>query len=311
MPRSCISEASTSSIETNAEQAVPIITPISSSATEDSCVAASPVRPSRRHDSRKSTAAAASAPAPAPIATPHSGSSSEPPSAPSQSISRAPTDAPPDRPSTYGSASGLRVSNCINAPASAKAAPAPKPASTRGTRIFQRISGVAQPIPTNRPTTPTAAATSGERQHDDQQSKHPPVLVVRTRGRRSGCRASLVDPARVVAHRFVLTIERVQQARLETPFRREAIPHLEVGDQVGGQLGSSLGSRPDVQQVCAGTPRPAGPLRPKRCLVGGPARQALDLSHRPAHRGSRWSLSRRPRRCDGAPPTSRLAASPD
>ena len=63
-------------------------------------------------------------------------------------------------PSTYGSASALRVSSCISAPASASAAPAPKPASTRGTRICQKISG-------------DAAARSGEPASDaERRSGH-------------------------------------------------------------------------------------------------------------------------------------------
>ena len=46
----------------------------------------------------------------------------------------APTAAPPDNPSTYGSASGLRSSTCIKAPATANRPPVAKAARVRGRR---------------------------------------------------------------------------------------------------------------------------------------------------------------------------------
>ena len=143
--------------ETIAEQPEPIITPTSSSAVELSSRAVE-AGPARRRPSRANNRTAArNAPAAAPPAMRHS--ESEPPALPaSSSVPSAPTDAPPATPSTYGSASALRVSSCISAPESASAAPAPKPASTRGTRICQKISGDAAPMPVEPASTPRPQA---------------------------------------------------------------------------------------------------------------------------------------------------------
>ena len=145
MPRNCISDASASSIETKAEQAVPIITPTSSSATDDSCVAAIPAPPSMRHDSMKSTAAATSAPAGRPERNAplgqerHAAQAAEP-----QDAERTDRSAARNAVLTLAGRRAVPGQHCISAGhVNASAAPAPKPASTRGTRICQRISGSA------------------------------------------------------------------------------------------------------------------------------------------------------------------------
>ena len=58
---------------------------------------------------------------------------------PANSAASAPTAAPPEMPSTYGSASGLRSSTCISAPATASNPPTANPASARGRRNSRTI----------------------------------------------------------------------------------------------------------------------------------------------------------------------------
>src|ERR1700737_4062020 len=81
----------------------------------------------------------------------------------------APAAAPPDTPSTYGSASGLRSSTCISAPASASNPPPANADNARGNRNIQISSSIAdddmQPVLPHNAETASEAIPKDARQN--------------------------------------------------------------------------------------------------------------------------------------------------
>ena len=126
MPFTCASGASVSISAISAPQPAATTTPVSSSRVVVQGARSPPVRASPNTSSVEasappSAAGVASAAAPASIAP------------------SAPTAAPPEMPRMYGSASGLRSSTCISAPASASRPPTANAASARGSRNSRTI----------------------------------------------------------------------------------------------------------------------------------------------------------------------------
>ena len=218
MPRNCISEASTSSIETNAEQAVPIITP-----TEQQrhrrlpCGREPPTEQPRTTAGRAAPAAAQGAGASADRDAPFRQQQRAAQRCRASSISSAPTDAAAgqpehvtDRPADCGSAAAsTRRPTRSAAPARSRRGRAERGSST-GCPVSRR------PHPDEPAATPTAerppTANASMIRACDQASDR--CSSSRAGGRRSGrpsqpCRPS----AGIVAQRLVATVERRSAAR--------------------------------------------------------------------------------------------------
>ena len=157
MPRTCVSGASDSISMMSAPNPAATTTPVSNSRVGDHA-------PGRAQDRRRAASTTRCA-----------GKGGGRRRAPRTRAAAPParrTAAPPDRPSTYGSASGLRSSTCISAPATASKPPTANAAIARGSRSSRTTDADASsPLPTSARTTfesamstlPTASATATRR----------------------------------------------------------------------------------------------------------------------------------------------------